>query len=128
MDSGPKQAGSWKPGTSFQPSGKEIMSSPRRPYQQPLLPQNSHGVPSSSMKTVGSMNENPVASGLPMASVYGPSGRSATATASASPRVAASVRHTYQYHFPFRSTACEAQARSPWKAHGNVAVDTGAPR
>ena len=52
------------------------------------------------MKTVGSMNANPVASGPPMASVYGPSGRSATATARASARVAASVRHTYQYHFP----------------------------
>ena len=42
--------------------------------------------------------------------------------------VAASVRQTYQYHLPPRSTACEAQARSPWKAHGNVAVDTGVPR
>ncbi len=58
-----------------------------------VCPHASHGVPSSSMKTVGSMSSQPTGpgvmlshtSGLPMASLNGPSGLSETATPMARP-------------------------------------------
>ena len=72
------------------------------------------------------MNDAPTASGLPMGSRYGPSGRSATATPIASP--CAQLQQTYQYHFPLRSTAWLAHALSSFFAQANVSRLSGAPR
>ena len=71
--------------------------------------------------------QSPGMSGLPRASVQGPSGRSATATPIPCRCLVVSSAATYQYYLPLRSMACEAQALSPCLAHLKLAVESTIP-